>query len=261
MSIQNDSQFAMNEYGSILSGFDQITLTEMDNVQLMSRMDTKFVFNLELFPEILQKLALNYRVLNVNGHNITDYHTLYYDTDDFLFYNHHRCGKGNRSKVRYRTYVQSDLHFFEIKNKNNKDITFKTRLKIIEDSPQINKKSLAFYHNNALINDADLKPKLWANYARITLVNKTQTERLTLDLNLHFKNDNATKYMSNIVIAELKQEKRCKSAFTEIIKSYAIKELSISKYCLGVINLYQNVKQNNFKPKLLTLKKINHELY
>ena len=193
MSMQNDSLFVMDEYVSILSSFDQITLTEMDNVQLMSRMDTKFVFNLELFPEILQKLATHYRVLNVNGNNITDYHTLYYDTDNFLFYNHHQCGKGNRSKVRYRTYVQSHLHFFEVKNKNNKDITLKKRMKIIKDSPQINKESLAFYHDNALINDADLKPKLWANYTRITLVNKTQAERLTLDLNLHFKNDSTNK--------------------------------------------------------------------
>ncbi|MEI6696665.1 MAG: polyphosphate polymerase domain-containing protein [Bacteroidota bacterium] len=261
MSTPNDNTFVMDDYSALLSGFDQISLAEMDNVQLMSRTDTKFVFNLEFFPEILQKLRTHYRVLNVDGNNISNYNTLYYDTDDFKFYMHHHCGKGNRSKVRKRTYVESQLQFFEVKNKNNKEITIKKRIRIMDNSPQLDEASLAFYHENAMVNDADLKPKLWVNYARITLVNKHQAERLTLDLMLQFKNENTTKHLNNIVIAELKQEKRCKSVFNEVIKQYSIRELSISKYCLGVISLYQNVKQNNFKPKLLTLKKIIHELY
>jgi len=261
MSTQNDNIFGMDELKNILTCFDQITLSEMDNVQLMSRTDTKFVFNLKLLPVILQQLKTHYRVLNVNGLNINNYQTLYYDTDDFMFYNHHQCGKGNRCKVRYRTYVQSELHFFEVKNKNNKEITTKKRIKINEDTPQISEKSLNFYHNTAIINDADLKPKLWANYSRITLVNKNMTERLTLDLQLHYKNETTIKYINNIVIAELKQERKTKSAFNDIINPYCIRELSISKYCLGVVNLFQNIRQNNFKPKLLTLKKISHEHY
>lgn len=264
MFIPNDKNFKKDEFAAILSDFDQISLAEMENVQLMNRTDTKFVFNLNLLSEILQKLSLHYRVLNVKGNNISNYNTLYYDTDDFLFYNHHHCGKGNRSKVRNRTYVQSHLHFFEVKNKNNKEVTIKKRIKIIDDTPQINQESLEFYHDNAIINDADLKPKLWVNYARITLVNKNQAERLTLDLNLHFVNNanGSIKYLSNIVIAELKQEHKIKSIFINLMKSYSIKELSISKYCLGVINLFEDVRQNNFKPKILTLNKIiSHELY
>ena len=96
----------MGTMKNLLSTFDQITLSEMDDVKLMSRTDTKFVFNLELLPEILQQLQPHYRVLNVSGVNISDYQTLYYDTDDFLFYHQHQCGKANRCKVRYRTYVQ-----------------------------------------------------------------------------------------------------------------------------------------------------------
>ena len=249
----------MKTFSNLLSAFDQITLSEMDNVKLMSRTDTKFVFNVELLPEILLKLQAHYRVLNINGLNITDYQTLYYDTDDFLFYNQHQCGKANRCKVRYRTYVQSDLHFFEVKNKNNKEVTTKKRIKTLEETAKISEKSLDFYHNTAIVNDADLKPKLWVNYSRITLVNKNQPERLTLDLNLHFENDEITKEYNNLVIAELKQERRTKSVFMEVIGSYFIREFSISKYCLGIASLYNNVKKNNLKTKLLTLKKISHE--
>lgn len=249
----------MNEFSALLSKFDQITLPEMENVQLMNRTDTKYVFNIQFLDKILQKLQPYYSVLNVSGSNITDYHTLYYDTDDLLFYKHHHAGKGNRSKVRYRTYVQSQIHFFEVKNKNNKEITIKKRIKICDDVSTINTEKVDFYHKNALVNDADLKPKIWVDYSRITLVNKSHPERLTIDINLNFKNETTTKYLNNIVIAELKQEKRKKSIFNEVLKTFSIRELSISKYCLGVINLYQDVKQNNFKSKLLTLKKISHE--
>lgn len=251
----------MKTVTDLLSSFGQITLSEMDNVQLMSRTDTKFVFNTKLLPELLQELKQNYRVLNVDGVNVNDYKTLYYDTDEFMFYHQHQCGKGNRCKVRQRTYVQSDLHFFEVKNKNNKEVTVKKRIKTPENTPDINSKAMDFYHNNAIVNDADLKPKLWVNYARITLVNKNQPERLTLDLNLNFENDDQIKFVQNIVIAELKQERRTKSVFTELMSANEVREFSLSKYCLGIVSLYPEVKQNNFKSKLLTLKKISHEIF
>lgn len=260
MFTTNDNTLTMETLKGLLSDFDQITLSEMDNVKLMSRTDTKFVFHVKLFPELLQKLKSDYRVLNIDGANLNDYNTLYYDTDDFLFYNQHQCGKGSRCKVRERIYVQSNLQFFEVKNKNNKEITEKKRIQTNNYDPFISLKTLDFYHKNAIINNAELKPKLWANYTRITLVNKNQPERLTLDLNLHFKNDGTTRFIKNVVVAELKQERRTKSVFTEMMSSLSIREFSISKYCLGVVTLYPEVKQNNFKVKLLTLKKICHEV-
>lgn len=249
----------MNELASILSEFQQITLAEMDSVQLMSRTDTKYVFNAQFLSEILIKLSDHYKVLNVKDLNINDYQTLYYDTDDFLFYHHHQQGKGNRCKVRSRTYLQSDLHFFEVKNKNNKSITVKKRIKTAEHVSQLDEPCEKFYHKNAIVNDADLKPKLWVNYSRITLVNKNQPERLTLDINLHFVNDELTIPYDSIVIAELKQERRQNSVFKSLMKEFSVREKSISKYCLGIVSLYPEVKQNNFKPILLTLNKISHE--
>ena len=43
------------------------------------------------------------------------------------------------------------------------------------------------------------------------------------------------------------------------MKEFSVREKSISKYCLGIVSLYPEVKQNNFKPILLTLNKISHE--
>ena len=71
--------------------------------------------------------------------------------------------------------MQSDLHFFEVKNKNNKSITVKKRIKTAEHVSRLDDPCEKFYHKNAIVNDADLKPKLWVNYSRITLVNKKST--------------------------------------------------------------------------------------
>ena len=39
------------------------------------------------------------------------------------------------------------------------------------------------------------------------------------------------------------------------MKGYHVREGSISKYCYGVINLFEKIKHNNFKPNLILLKK------
>jgi len=41
------------------------------------------------------------------------------DTDDYLFYNEHQEKKTSRSKVRTRYYIDSNMAFFEYKQKND----------------------------------------------------------------------------------------------------------------------------------------------
>ena len=41
------------------------------------------------------------------------------------------------------------------------------------------------------------------------------------------------------------------------MKKQGVREGSISKYCFGVVFLYNQIKNNNFKPNLLFINKIN----
>jgi len=102
----------------------------------------------------------------------------------------------------------------------------------------------------------NLKPQIWVNYSRITLVNKNTPERVTIDINLHYKNDEQIKNIDNIVIAEVKQDKASKSSFIKLMRKYHIRQGSISKYCFGIISLYDKIKHNNFKPKLIHFNKV-----
>lgn len=228
----------------------------MDGVKLMDRTDTKFTFHIDELPALLQQATQFYRVLDVEGNRISRYKTLYFDTEDFDLYNQHHSGKLNRYKIRHRTYVESNLGFLEVKFKNNKGRTLKTRIKENE-VPNLNSgKALAFLEKMLPFSPLELLPKIWINYSRITLVNKTSAERLTLDLNLEFEKDDRRQVLNQLVIAEVKQDSKIASPFVAMMRARHIRQGSISKYCFGVACSFPEVKKNNFKQKLSTVNKI-----
>lgn len=248
----------MEQINNILNSFETITLAEMDSVKLMDRTDTKFVFNSSELSDILNQLQLNYKILEVNGNKVSKYESLYFDTPKFDLYHKHQTGKLNRYKVRFRKYVESNLNFFEVKFKNNKGRTIKTRVKQEQIDGVIQHKAQELLNEKTIYTSGDLEPKIWVNYSRITLVNKNSPERVTIDTNLHFTKDGHVKNINNLIIAEVKQDKASSSPFMKIMKSLHIRQGSISKYCFGIITFFEKIKHNNFKPKLIPIKKITH---
>jgi len=228
----------------------------MDSVKLMNRTDTKFLFTIKQFEIVMNEVMDQYRVLEVNGKRLNQYKTLYYDTKNLNLYAHHHMGKLNRYKIRHRTYVESETGFLEVKFKNNKGRTIKKRIK--EQFPPLTWEgdSKLFLNKTQPYEPNTLIPAIWVNYNRYTLVHKTELERLTIDLNLEFINNDFSKKMEGLVIAEVKQEKKKSTAFLKMMKKYHIREGSISKYCMGIALTYEGVKKNNFKRKLLTIKRI-----
>jgi hypothetical protein len=239
-----------------LNTFEPITLQEMDGVKLMDRTDTKFIFNVAQLPSVLSEAKQFYRILDVEGNRISRYKTLYFDTEDFDLYNKHHSGKLNRYKIRHRTYVESNLGFLEVKFKNNKGRTLKTRIKEIEVPALSMGKAFSFLEKMLPFSPLDLMPKIWINYSRITLVNKESAERLTLDLFLEFENDGKKQSMDYLVIAEVKQDSKVASPFINLMRQKHIRQGSISKYCFGVASTFSQVKTNNFKQKLSNVNKL-----
>lgn len=246
----------MENLKNSLAEFTSISLQEMDNVKLMDRTDTKYVFNIDKLSVFLEQLTNDYRILDINGHRISRYESLYFDTKNFDLYTTHQRGKPNRFKIRFRKYVESELHFFEVKFKNNKGRTIKNRVKQNQIDGFITGKAELLLNDKTPFKSDTLEAKFWVNYSRITLVNKNSPERVTIDIDLTFKNNEQDKKIHNLVIAEVKQDKALVSAFVKLMKKYHYREGSISKYCYGVISLFGKIKHNNFKPNLNLLKKI-----
>ena len=228
----------------------------MDSVKLLNRTDTKFVIPKDLFVKLLPELKGFYKVLEIKNKRVAQYKTLYFDTDDFDFYMHHHNGWPNRYKVRMRKYIDSDLCFLEIKNKK-KGRTVKKRNKIADFEEEMSEDSLQFI-KDIIPHDINLVKKMWNSFHRITLVNKTDTERLTLDIGLGFQWNENDLALDNVIIGEVKQEKvNRNSPFMKLIKENGIRPMRVSKYCIGAKLLYPELKNNRFKEKHIHINKIN----
>ena len=241
-----------------LKDFEPISLLEMDRVKLMNRVDTKFAFSVTEFLTFLPHLANQYSILEIEGTRTPFYESLYLDDSQFTFFRDHHNGRTNRFKVRYRKYVESNLSFLEIKHKV-KGRTDKSRIKVDDIPLDLPEKHTKFIEG-IVTQDVNLKPVMWNSFHRMTLVNKTKNERLTLDFDLTFKWNDKTQNFNNLIIAELKQENvNRNSVFYQLMKSRYIRPYRLSKYCIGSIELYgDSLKFNRFKKKLLQLKKINN---
>jgi len=241
-----------------LDAFNPISLEEITGAKLYDRIDTKFLFRLDLLPGILKELQPFYRIMNVNHTRISRYETCYYDTPDFAFYRQHHNGKLNRWKVRTRKYVNSDQCYFELKFKNNKDRTVKDRIEIHETDDPIHGASKRLLLQQTPFEPGMLQPVLTVLYDRITLVNNSLTERLTIDTRLSFRAAGEECSFPMIAIAEIKQEKASRSQFLSVMHQYHIRKQAISKYCIGIASIFREIKKNNFKVKLRHINQLNH---
>ena len=235
-----------------------ISLEEMDSVKLMNRTDRKFCFHSHKLEEVLQQITPYYKILEVEQKRLSRYQTLYYDTIDYDLYRHHQNGKLNRYKVRHRSYIESNLGFLEVKFKNNKGRTIKSRVNNKEVPHEWKENHSEFLNSKTPFDPEILIPAIWVNYNRLTLVNKESAERLTIDLNLEFIKNEHTLRFDNLVIAEVKQDRKSSSPFFIIMKQMKIREGFISKYAMGIAMIC-DVKKNNFKAKLRTISNITND--
>ncbi len=246
---------------NILESFDTISLEEMDSVRLMNRQDTKFIFSFENLLEILPLLNEHYRVLSIKGSRTSKYETIYFDTEDYDLYIDHHRKKVDRYKVRYRKYLDSNLAFLEVKHKF-KGRTDKKRILVDDLLFHIPDDHEEFVKESGVEHADELEPSLINYFERITLVAKNIAERLTLDINLAYKDSNKKVSLDDLVIAELKQEQSSRlSPFYKILKKKQIRPLRISKYCIGLIKMkgLDNIKYNRFKKKLIKIKKLTED--
>lgn len=243
----------------IIEAMNPITLEEMKEVRLMNRVDTKYLVTSAQLKAILDGVKKQYYAQEVEGHRLSPYRTVYYDTPELTMYTIHHDRHLVRDKVRVRTYIDSDLSFCEVKHKTNKGRTKKKRIpvqprhNVIED-PEV----VAFLQASQPYPVNTLNPHLETVFDRITLVNFEKTERLTIDCNLVFNNlsTGATASMDDLVVMELKQDGRARSLFKEVLFDLRVKPFKISKYCIGTCMTRPEVKQNRFKKKLRRINRL-----
>ena len=244
----------MNKF---LSDYEPITLEEMSGIKLMNRIDTKFVTTRDRLLLLLDMARDEYRAQDLRGNRLSRYETTYFDTHDFAMYRIHQAGHAGRQKIRFRTYVSSNLQFMEVKTKNNHGRTKKKRIPVSDMNLADEQKRLFLAAH--LRYDADtLQPAIRNQFDRITLVNHAKTERLTIDTNLAFHNlvSGEERQMNPLVIIELKRDGLCYSPVLEMLRQLRIQPHGFSKYCMGSALTNAQLPVNRFKEKLIEINKI-----
>ncbi|MCB9450235.1 MAG: polyphosphate polymerase domain-containing protein [Anaerolineaceae bacterium] len=236
----------------LIGQFAPISLSEMKQVALLDRTDTKYVFGISQLDTILQRIMDKYHVLCIDGsHRLHHYQTLYLDTNDFALYHQHHNGRRSRYKVRVREYTDSDLAFWEVKRKTNQNHTIKSRYQMPGLEIEMDEPVDRFVATHMPVDVDQLEPKMWNKFQRITLVSDRYPERLTLDINLTFGWGDAVVTLPGVVIAEVKQPHFSqRSDFIQEARKLGIRPYRFSKYCAGIYMLYDNVKINNFKSRI-----------
>lgn len=235
---------------TLLSKMQPITLEQMDRSRLMDRVDTKYVFGMSKLPQLLRMLTGQYRVLEVSNCRSSGYQTLYFDNDDRDCFREHHNGKRNRVKYRMRRYESSELCFFEVKLKDNKKRTCKRRTPLESIDEALPQEAVRFAAEMSS-RELALKPQLWTDFARITLVGPGEPERVTIDTDLSFRTGGQSATTPGLVIAEVKQEQDNRDTLIRRrLREMQIRPMRVSKYCLGTALLNPDLKQNKFKQKI-----------
>ena len=240
----------------IISKFSPITLDEMERVRLLKRIDKKYLMNADMLNDFLEPLAKDYYVLEHVGKRLLHYETQYFDTENLDLYNMHLHGQGRRYKVRRRLYSDSKVRFFELKTRTNQGRTEKQRILTPDDKERLREDEIELLQDELPFSPSLLKPTLLTGYERITLVNKSCDERVTIDLSLNFEKGDHKADMENLVIIEVKQASKDLTPALEALRDLRQKPGGISKYCLGLISMLPKLPFNRFKPLLLKIEKL-----
>jgi len=241
----------------LIKTFGSIRLDQMDEVMLMNRIDRKFCINLAALPELLEKISDSYYCLEIDDRRVFTYTNTYYDSQANEMYNDHLRGKMNRYKIRVRNYDVSNISFLEVKFKNNRGKTYKSRIKCNGEASLTSGPLAEFLKEKTPFSPENLKAVMGNRFRRITLVSKALNERCTIDFDISFNINQKEHKLDRLAIVEIKTDGLAKA--TPILS--ALREMhgttnGFSNYCFGRSVLEPTLKNNRYKPKIRNIDKL-----
>lgn len=247
----------------LAGSFTSLSLDEIEKVRFMDRMDTKYLFPVNLLPAILKKMNGDYLILQTNGTRIPQYKTIYFDTPEYLFFRQHVRNIPVRNKLRYRIYESTGDVFLEVKRKNARNRTKKWRIENRYcDGASFDSEAKEFIAQHLGMGTNEFIPVLRNSFNRMTFIGKSFNERVTIDLNLSFTGMPGGNSLSFqfLGIAEVKKDTTdFNSRISAVLREISARPTGFSKYCVGsaLVNKMENA--NSLKPKIILINKIENE--
>jgi hypothetical protein len=236
-----------------LARFSDVPQALLGSRVLLKRVDRKYTLAVHLVEPILASLGDAYGVLRAGSSLAARYRTIYFDTPELQLYHAHRRGRSERHKIRIRHHVDREMSFVEVKHRNALGQSVKSVLPRPFGVSTLDDEALMFIERHSPVAARTLAPRVWVTFRRITLVGYELDERITIDCNLEYGNDDKSERWPAAAIAEIKQGRRANhTPSIQALRDGRVAERSISKYCVATTRL-TGAPGNVFKPALRAL--------
>jgi len=228
-----------------IQALDPVDLVQLDQAQLHDRVESKVILRTQDIPDALQRLADDYLILEHDNERLQSYRNEYFDSFELRNYHEHHNQNGRRFKLRYRSYMNSDLTFFEVKQNINGRTVKKRRPSRRPSGQHLWREDALFFFGLTGCAPSVLVPSLTVDYQRVLLVKRDFSERVTIDLGLTFRSPNGESEMPGLAICEFKQPRLDRRS--PAMAAMNRRPQMFSKYCMGLASCDPGLRRNRFK--------------
>jgi hypothetical protein len=243
-SASPSASTGVGDLASQLDELDAVDLEQLDRAQLHDRVESKVILRTDHLPDAINALRDDYLVLQHLGDRVQGYSNTYFDSIELRNYHEHHNQLGRRLKLRYRTYENSDLTFFEVK-RNVSGRTLKERRRTLRPGVKLHADDAAFFAQRTGWDPHEVVPSLTVDYRRILLVKRDYSERVTIDLDIRFRSDRGATTPIGLAICEFKQPRLDRRS--PAMAAMSRRPQQFSKYCMGLASCDPTLRRNRFK--------------
>jgi hypothetical protein len=242
--------------GAALGTLSPIGLDELvERASLLSRLDRKYLLPIADLPFMLGGLADDVMVLEMDRRREFGYRSIYFDTPELDGYLATARSRRRRFKLRIRSYLDSGLHFLEVKTRGGRGDTVKNRIPYDGDHRQLGADARAYAGTvlaEAGIRSGPLQvvPVLTTHYLRTTLFAPSCGSRVTIDTGLVWTLPDGTALRTpELAIVETKSD-RTTSDVDRLLWSMKHRPCTVSKFGTGLAALRPDLPSNRWHPVL-----------
>jgi VTC domain len=225
----------------LLAALDPVSLVELDErASLQRRIDQKYAVDREAFARLLDRLAGDHDVLEIDGRRRFRYETVYFDSPDLRCFRDHVEGRHPRFKARTRLYRDSGLCHFEVKLKRSEDETDKRHVdhppRAIEQlTPEACGLLARVLDEAGLERPRALDPILRTTFGRATLAAREEAARITCDVDVRLAGlrDAGRRLRDGFVLVESKSEDG-RGPADRVLAELGHEPIALSKYRTGI---------------------------
>ena len=226
-----------------LEALPAVGLAELEErAALLSRVDRKYVVPLDAAGWLLETLAPDAAVLEIDGVRRFGYESLYFDTPGLSSYLRTAYRHRRRFKTRIRTYADSGSSWLEVKVPGPRGSTVKYRAPHDAGQRHTVGPGRAFVddvfsrHGLGATTSAELAPTLRSAYRRITLLLPGSCSRVTIDTDLRWTAGDGELRLPDVAIVETKTGSAVSLADRHLW-GRGHRPVAISKYATGLAAL------------------------